>query len=165
MTELIIFCGLQASGKSTYYRLRFAATHKLLSKDRMPNARHKDARQLAKITEALAQGTSVVVDNTNPCPEVRAPLIATGHAAGARVVGYWFGADLRGSLARNLQRAGIARVPDIALYATRKRLVPPEYAEGFNAIYAVRILGAGVFAVEALPPAETDSNPARCPNV
>ena len=30
--ELIVFVGLQASGKSTFFRERFAATHDLVSK-------------------------------------------------------------------------------------------------------------------------------------
>jgi len=33
--ELVIFIGLQATGKSTFYRARFAATHVLVSKDLM----------------------------------------------------------------------------------------------------------------------------------
>ena len=31
--EVLIFCGLQASGKGTYYREYFSLTHLLISKD------------------------------------------------------------------------------------------------------------------------------------
>ncbi len=31
-------------------------------------------------------------------------------------------------------RAGTARVPDVAIHAARKKLVPPAYAEGFDAL-------------------------------
>jgi len=46
--ELIIFMGLQASGKSTFYRSRFAATHAYVSKDmlrnnKQPGRRHQGA--------------------------------------------------------------------------------------------------------------------------
>ena len=54
--ELIIFVGLQASGKSTYYHTHFAATHVHVSKDLMKNARSRDARQQEMIEEALKAG-------------------------------------------------------------------------------------------------------------
>lgn len=44
---------------------------------------------------------------------------------------------------RNRARDGKARVPDVALFATRKRLVPPSYAEGFDRLYSVRIAPGG----------------------
>jgi predicted kinase len=33
--ELVVFIGLPASGKSSFYRQRFSSTHALVSKDRM----------------------------------------------------------------------------------------------------------------------------------
>src|SRR5437763_12612956 len=56
----------------------------ILSKDRMPNARNRETRQQQQIEEALVSGRSVVIDNTNPSIESRAPLIALGHRHGAR---------------------------------------------------------------------------------
>src|SRR5688572_12612908 len=84
-TELIIFVGLQAAGKSTYYRANYAATHVHVSKDLMTSTRNRDARQAQMIEAALKAGKSVVVDNTNPTPVVRAPLIALGKRLGAGV--------------------------------------------------------------------------------
>jgi predicted kinase len=81
---------LQAAGKSTFYRERFAGTHTLVSKDVLRNNPQPERRQQQLIAEALAAGRSVVVDNTNPTPEVRAPLIALGRQYGATVVGYSF---------------------------------------------------------------------------
>ena len=120
--ELVLLIGLQGSGKSSFYRERFAGTHALVSKDLWPHARKRDARQQRLIQEALAAGRSVVVDNTNPTAEGRAPLIALGKAHGARVVGYSFESRLEDCLARNALRTGRARVPEVALYATRKVL-------------------------------------------
>ena len=51
------------------------------------------------------------------------------------------------SLERNREREGRARVPDVAIYATRKKLAPPSYAEGFDMLYVVRIAGHGAFEV------------------
>src|SRR4051812_5650964 len=109
--ELVIFIGLQGSGKSTFYRERFAQTHILVSKDLLRNNRLPERRQRQLIAEALAEGRSVVVDNTNPTPADRLPLIALGHAAGARVSGYFFAPDLKECLEHNRRREGRARVP------------------------------------------------------
>lgn len=74
--ELVVFVGLQASGKSTFFRERFAATHEHVSKDLFRNNRNRDRRQRQLIEAALAAGSPVVVDNTNPTPEDRRPLEA-----------------------------------------------------------------------------------------
>lgn len=50
---------------------------------------------------------------------------------------------------RNAARARAARVPDVGLRATAKVLVPPSRAEGFDAIWYVRMDGAGGFEVSA----------------
>lgn len=137
MPELIIFTGLQGSGKTTYYRDHFAATHVHVSKDLMKNARDRDTRQRLIIEKALGEGKPVVVDNTNPNPAVRAPLIALGRRFGARVVGYYFDVPVKVAVERNRQRQGKGRVPDVAVYVTSKKLVPPKVEEGFDEIHVV----------------------------
>jgi predicted kinase len=145
--ELVLFIGLQGAGKSSFYRERFAATHVHVSKDLWPRARRREARQQRLIAEALAAGRPVVVDNTNPQVEDRAVLIALGKAHGARVVGYAFEADVEACLARNAARVGRARVPDKALLITRAKLRWPSYAEGFDALFQVRLVPEGGFLV------------------
>ena len=135
--DLIIFVGLQAAGKSTYYHTNLAATHVHVSKDLMKNVRDRDARQQQLIAQALAAGTSVVVDNTNPTPVIRAPLIALGRRYGARVIAYFFEAVVKDAVARNRLREGKARVPDVAIYVTSKKIVPPSLAEGFDEVHVI----------------------------
>lgn len=147
--ELVIFTGLQASGKSSFYRARFATTHDLVSKDLLRNNSKPERRQRELIEEALAAGRSVVVDNTNATPELRAPLVALGRRHGATITGYYFAAEVAGCLARNRAREGKARVPDVAIFATRKILVPPTRAEGFDALSTVRLAESGGFDVAA----------------
>lgn len=142
-----MFIGLQAAGKSSFYALRFARTHTLVSKDLLRNNRHPERRQLALVREALERGESVVVDNTNPRREDRAALIALARDYNAHISAFYFPPDVRGSLARDRQRTGHNRVPDVAIFATRKKLVPPSSDEGFERIYQVRLLDGGVFAV------------------
>jgi len=143
--DLVIFIGLQASGKTTFYHQRFAATHDYVSKDQMRNVRRRETRQHELVGVALAAGRSVVVDNTNSRRADRTPLIEIGRRHEACIVGYYFRADVRACLERNRKRAGRARVPDVAILATRKRLELPSYDEGFDALHYVELLGDGRF--------------------
>ncbi len=140
--ELVIFVGLQASGKSTFFRERFAADHEHVSKDLFRNNRNRNKRQKELIEAALGAGRSVVVDNTNPSVEDRRPLLGLGREFGARIVGYYFESAVRECLARNARREGKERVPDVAIYATAKRLVPPALVEGFDELLHVRLTGS-----------------------
>src|SRR5437764_70246 len=92
--ELIILIGLQASGKSTFYRSQFAATHLYVSKDVLGNNKHPNRRQVQLIECALQAKHSVVVDNTNATVEARTPLIALGHTHGAEIIGYYFESEV-----------------------------------------------------------------------
>jgi predicted kinase len=145
--ELVIFVGLQASGKSTFFRERFATTHELVSKDLLGNNKNRARRQAQLIEVALRAGSSVVVDNTNPTVEDRRPLIELGRALGARIVGYYFDSTVRGCVRRNRRRTGKDQVPDVAIFATAKKLVPPSCFEGFDELRRTRITDDSTFEV------------------
>jgi predicted kinase len=144
---LILFVGLPGSGKSSFYRSNFADSHEHISKDLMPNVSNRDRRQQQAIEQALSSGKSVVVDNTSPRPEDRAPLIALGHRFQAQVIGYYFDCPVKECVARNHQRQDKARVPDVAIYVAAKRMKKPEYAEGFDEIYSVQLIPPASFNV------------------
>lgn len=145
-SELIILVGLQASGKSSFYRRRFAGTHLHLSKDLMPRgARDKGERQLAQVESALAGGTSVVLDDTNPRASDRTALVAMAHRHGARAVAYFFPPKVSDSIRRNAART--PSVPKVAIFTTLKRLEPPGPGEGFDEIFEVRLAQDGGFSV------------------
>ena len=146
--ELIIFIGLQASGKSTFFQTHFAATHEHVSKDELRNNKRPNRRQMQLIESAFEAGHSVVVDNTNPTLEARKPLIDLGKMYGARIIGYYFESQVSMCIKRNKQREDKARVPDVAIYATAKKLVLPTYAEGFDELYYVRIANNSGFEVQ-----------------
>jgi len=137
--ECVILVGLPASGKSTFFRERFAGTHDHVSKDLLRNNRQPQRRQEQLIAESLASGRSVVVDNTNPGVAARAPLIAIARKHGADVVGYFFVTEAGDALRRNRARGGRQRVPDVAIFTVRKRLEPPTMAEGFDRLFSVRM--------------------------
>jgi predicted kinase len=150
--ECAVFTGLQASGKTTFYRARCASTHLHVSKDNLASARNRQARQMRMIEEALREGLSVVVDNTNPTPADREPLVSVALRYGAEAVAYYFDAGVPDCLARNRKRKGRARVPDVAIFVAAAKLVPPSPEEGFDRIFSVRILEGGRFRVSRLTP-------------
>jgi predicted kinase len=148
--ECIILIGLPASGKTTFYQRRLATTHQHISKDLWPNTANKDRRQAEELRRGLAQGQSVVIDNTNPAPVDRAPVIAAAREYGARVIAYYFTATTREAVGRNRGREGKARVPDVAIFARAKKMVPPTAAEGFDELYSVTINPDGDFSVQPI---------------
>lgn len=139
--ELVVVVGLQGAGKSTWVTRYLAATHAVVSKDHWPRARRRETRQQRVVAELLAAGRSVVVDNTNPSPVERAPLVAAARAAAVPVRAVWVATPPEVAEARNAAREGAARVPDVGVLATRRRLRPPMLAEGFDRVDVVRPRG------------------------
>jgi predicted kinase len=114
--------------------------------DFWPKARHPARRQASVVAWGLASGRAVAVDSTNPTREARAPLIALARLYGAPIFGYYLASPVADCLARNAARQGAARVPDVAILATAKRLERPSVEEGFAALYHVEARGGG-FAI------------------
>ena len=155
VVECVILIGLPASGKTSFYRERFAATHDHVSKDVMRHNRRPQRRQEQLLAAALGEGRSVVIDNTNASAAVRAPLIALARANGAEVIGYLFRTEAADALRRNRAREGRARVPDVAIFATRKQLEPPAFDEGFARLFEVTLdEAARTFDVRQLLPTQ-----------
>ncbi|HWZ17569.1 MAG TPA: ATP-binding protein [Ktedonobacteraceae bacterium] len=139
--ELIILMGLQASGKSTFSRTQFAETYEHISKDLLKSSKNKNKnqKQAERIVRAFQEKRSVVVDNTNVTMQDRLLLIDIGRSYDATIIGYYFQPDVLSSRTRNMQRTGKAQVPEKAIFITAHKFEPPSYAEGFDALYYVRI--------------------------
>lgn len=142
--EAVLFIGIQASGKTTFYRQRFFETHLRISMD-MLKTRHRERLLVAACIEAKQP---FVVDNTNVLRQERAVYIERARAAGFRVVGYFFEPQVEQALAWNGRRSGKALVPVPGLLGTLKRLERPEPGEGFDELYRVFARGAEEFVVE-----------------
>lgn len=136
--ELVILVGLPGAGKSTFFQQRFAATHEHISRDELRKQRQPSRRQDELLARALAAGRSAVVDNTNVSSQDRAALISIGRRYGARLSVYLFECEARDCVERNAGREGAARIPAVGIFAAAKRLVRPEPAEGFDALFVVR---------------------------
>jgi hypothetical protein len=142
--EAVIFCGIQASGKTTFYLERFFDTHVRVSRDLL-RTRH---RERVFLNACLTTRQRFVVDNTNPTRAERARYVAPARAAGFRVVGYFFAADARAAFARNRRRPGGAAIPPAGLFGTQKRLEPPRLDEGFDELFRVELVEGAGFRVE-----------------
>jgi predicted kinase len=146
--EAVVFCGIQASGKSTFYRERFFATHVRISLDLL-RTRHREAAFLELCLETRQR---FVVDNTNPTVAERARYVVPAREAGFDVVAFLFEVPAAEALHRNALRDRRERVVPRGVLGTRKRLEPPRAEEGFSALHRVRPAPGGSFEVQTLLP-------------
>lgn len=134
--QLIIFIGIQATGKSTFYLQNFYKSHVRLNLD-MLRTRH---REKILFEACLVSKTKCVIDNTNPTRADRQCYILSAQAKGFEIVGYYFQSNLQDALERNATRQGKEKVPEIAIRATHQRLEIPNYAEGFTQLHYVELI-------------------------
>ncbi len=142
--EAVILMGLQASGKTTFYRERFFNTHVRISLD-MLKTRHREMRLMQVCLETQQP---FVIDNTNPTGEERRRYIEPATAARFRVIGYYLQSSVGECKARNEGRSECQQVPLPGLLGTYKRLELPRLSEGFDELYYVRIGEDGGFVIE-----------------
>ncbi len=135
--EAVIFCGIQGSGKSTFFKERFFATHVRVSLDLLRTRN----REKIFLTACLESGQRFVVDNTNPTRADREVYIRAAKAKNFSVIGYYFASRTEEALARNALRTGKERVPDVAIKGTSAKLERPSLSEGFDALYHVALCG------------------------
>ena len=141
--QLIIFTGVQASGKSSFYLLNLYHSHLRVNLD-MLKTRH---RENIIFEACLTSKTKMVIDNTNPTREDRARYIGRAKDAGFEVISYYFETDLNSTLERNSYRTGKANIPEVGVRATYKKLEIPSLDEGFDEIFKVKIVANGEFNI------------------
>jgi len=144
--EAVILIGLQATGKSTFYKARFFKSHMHINLDMLKTRRKENIF----IEACIKAKQPFVIDNTNPSVEVRKKYIDTAKEAGFTVIGYYFKSNLKEALARNANRTEQEFVPPIAMARTNNKLVIPTYDEGFEKLYCVTIEEDNYFLVEEL---------------
>jgi predicted kinase len=142
--EMIIFIGIQATGKSEFYKRNFYKTHIRVNLD-MLRTRN---REKILVNACIAAKQPLVIDNTNPTAADRAKYIRLAKEAGFSVTGYYFRSSIEEAKVRNSKREGKECLPLRALLATRKKLEFPTLEEGFDKLYYVSIPGKGNFHVE-----------------
>jgi len=133
--EAVIFCGIQGSGKTTFYKERFFRTHLRISLDQL-HTRNKEARFLQT---CFATYQRFVVDNTNPTIAERQRYIAAAKAARFKLVCYFFETEVSEAIVRNSLRTSKELIPISGIKGTFKKLQVPTYSEGFDQLYTVKI--------------------------
>ncbi|MFK7982514.1 MAG: AAA family ATPase [Saprospiraceae bacterium] len=134
--EGIIFTGIQASGKSTFYKERFFNTHIRISLDLL-NTRNKENQFFEK---CLALQQRLVIDNTNPTIVDRQKYIQKLKERKFKIIGYYFHSKVEDAVERNSKRVGKAKIPNVGIYATTKKMELPTLDEGFDELYRVEII-------------------------
>lgn len=140
--KAVIFIGIPASGKSTFYKERFPE-YEHINLDTL----HTRNKERLLLEECIRNGRSFVVDNTNPTVEDRTRYIKEAKDNGYRVIGYYFRSSVMECLIRNQYREGKAKLPDRAVKAVHSQMKIPGFSEGFDELYYVTI-DEGHFSVE-----------------
>ena len=141
--QLIIFTGVQASGKSTFYKQYFYDTHLRINLD-MLKTRH---RENILFEASLRSKTKMVIDNTNMTIHDRERYIQRAKDADFEVVSFYFETDLHSTLQRNAQREGKAKIPEVGVKATFHKLEKPTSVEGFDTLFKVKLIENDGFSI------------------
>jgi predicted kinase len=133
--EAVIFCGIQATGKSTFFINNFFTTHVRISMDLLNSRFREDL-----IMEACFKTQQpFVIDNTNPAKTDRQKYITLAKQYKFSVIGYYFQSKLAEALARNNQRTGKGLIPEVGIRSTFNKLELPDFQEGFDELYYVML--------------------------
>lgn len=143
--EAIIFIGIQATGKSTFYKKHFFNTHVRVSMDLL-NTRNREEHFLET---CIKTQMAFVIDNTNPTLSERKKYIDLAKSSKYKVIGYYFRSTLIEAIGRNSCRLGKDRIKDIGIRGTYKRLEVPTMLEGFDRLFLVD-LKDGEFLINEL---------------
>ena len=132
----VVFIGIPASGKSTFYERNFKSGYEYINLDTL----HTRRKEQILVNSCILEGKSFVVDNTNPTKADRQRYIPAAKAADYRVEGYFFQSISKDCRERNAKRVGKARVSDAAIGGVSSRLEIPGLDEGFDVLYFVKII-------------------------
>jgi predicted kinase len=137
--EMILFCGIQATGKTTFFKERFFKTHIRISMDQL----HTRNKENKFIETCFATQHPFVIDNTNPLRREREKYMTAAKQNKYRVIGYYFQSNIGEALERNSKREGKERIPDVGVKGTYSKLEIPSWDEGFDELYFVEVSDQG----------------------
>lgn len=136
--QAIIFVGIQASGKSTFYNQMLTSLgYCHINLDTL----HTRNKENILLETCLEEERSFVVDNTNPEISDRSRYIPRAKEHGYEVIGIFFQSIVRDCIARNENRQNA--VPWQAIPCTQNKLQLPSYTEGFDKLFFARITDNG----------------------
>ena len=144
MPEAVIFTGIQASGKSTFYKERFFQTHVRVSLD-MLRTRNREKKL---IQYCLDTEMNFVIDNTNPSQKDRNRYFDLVSRHQFEVHGYYFQSKVGDCILRNNARSEKEKIPAVGIRSTHAKLELPSLSEGYSHLWYVRMSKNGGFKVE-----------------
>ncbi len=135
--NVILFIGIQASGKSTFYKSRYVDSHIRINLD-MLKTRHRE-RRLIECCLDIQQ--PFVIDNTNLTRKDRQRYLHLLEKRSVGCIGYYFETTLKAALQRNAQRE--QPIPKKGVVGAFRRLEPPRLEEGFSELYTLKLAAEG----------------------
>ena len=134
MTELILLCGLPASGKSSSIS-DLGNDAEIVDGDSLKTSQ----AVVTKVKSLRNCGKSIIVDATNATIERRSPLISLAKEWKIPVKCIWFTLDVKTCVQRSKERheKGGKNIPKIAIYKINKTFVEPTLDEGFDEIVKI----------------------------
>ncbi|GFO18904.1 polynucleotide kinase 3'-phosphatase [Plakobranchus ocellatus] len=138
--EMVLLVGPPASGKSTF-RQRYLEPHGYITVNR--DTLGTVEKCLKGAGEALKNGKSVVVDNTNPSASARALFLDLAKNKGVPCRCIWLQTTLELAHHLNLFRQSqthgkVRRVPDVGYNVFKKNFQEPSKSEGFSDVIKVQ---------------------------
>lgn len=137
--EAIILIGLQASGKSTFYKQNFSNSHFRISNDllKTKNTKSRLHEESILIDGCLEQNKKILFDNTNYSIEKRKGYINKIKPYNFHIIGYYFKMNINRSIKWNQQREPTQIVPKVAIYTTSNKMELPSLSEGYDKLYYI----------------------------
>ncbi|MHB8061115.1 MAG: ATP-binding protein [Ruminiclostridium sp.] len=142
--ETVIFIGIQASGKSTFYKEHFFKSHIRINLDMLKTRKREDIL----IEACIKAKQPFVIDNTNPTILDRKKYIDIAKAAKFKVYGFYFNSNIHQAILNNEKREGKECIPLVGIKSTHAKLQIPCKEEGFDELYFVHISEEEKFVVE-----------------
>ena len=132
--QVIVFIGIQASGKTTFYNRLLLDGYAHISLDVL----HTRNKENLVMMDCLNNDSPFVIDNTNPEISDRKLYIQKAKEYGYHVIGIFFQSIVKDCVLHNEEREG--KVPSKAIAYTSNKLQMPSKDEGFDELYFVRII-------------------------
>lgn len=133
--EAVIFIGIQATGKSSFFKEKLFNSHIRISLDVL-NTRNNEQKFL---DVCFATQKSFVIDNTNPTKKDRERYIEQAQNHNYEITGYYFQSELNEALHKNKHRNDKEIIPESGVKATYGKLEKPSFEEGFDQLFYVKI--------------------------
>lgn len=135
--EAIILIGLQASGKSTFFKENFFNSHVRISNDLL-NTKNRESKL---IDFCLETKMKMVIDNTNFSIEKRMAYIDKIKPHNFKIIGYYFEINVPRSIKWNKKRDKSEIIPDVGIYSICKKMEKPTLYEGYDELYSIDYVG------------------------